>query len=244
MNHSIPGLPVHHHLPEFTQTHVHRVSDAIQPSHPLLSPSPPAPKSLPESESFPMSQLFAWCGQSTGVSALAETGVSFFPKNTQGWSPLEWTGWISLQLVLGFTTIGLTIWLLCIHTSVNGWVLGGTPRWPAFLCPFKSLSFNMSSTYSMYVVLRKRGFQHFFSLNSVRSRFCIKMHCRSQNTLKEQKLGHLPLSGQVYMQWADFLGTDCSGLLRHAFTPTAACLPRTPCSATPQLVWTSWPILY
>ena len=43
MNYSTPGLPVHHHLPEFTQTHVHRVSDAIQPSQPLSSPSPPAP---------------------------------------------------------------------------------------------------------------------------------------------------------------------------------------------------------
>ena len=43
MNRSMPGLPVHHHLPEFIQTHVHRVSDAIQPSHPLSSPSPPAP---------------------------------------------------------------------------------------------------------------------------------------------------------------------------------------------------------
>ena len=43
MNCSMPGLPVHHQLPEFTQTHIHRVCDAIQPSHPLLSPSPPAP---------------------------------------------------------------------------------------------------------------------------------------------------------------------------------------------------------
>ena len=43
MNHCTPGLPVHHQLPEFTQTHAHRISDAIQPSHPLLSPSPPAP---------------------------------------------------------------------------------------------------------------------------------------------------------------------------------------------------------
>ena len=51
------------------------------------------PQSLPASESFPMSQLFTWGGQSTGVSALA----LFLPKNTQGWSPLEWTGWISLQ---------------------------------------------------------------------------------------------------------------------------------------------------
>ena len=51
------------------------------------------PQTLPASESLPMSQLFAWGGQSTGVSALA----SFLPKNTQGWPPLEWTGWISLQ---------------------------------------------------------------------------------------------------------------------------------------------------
>ena len=50
------------------------------------------PQSLPASESFPMSQLFTWGGQSTGVSALA----SFLPKNNQVWSPLEWTGWISL----------------------------------------------------------------------------------------------------------------------------------------------------
>ena len=89
MNCSTPGLPVHHQLPEFTQTYVHRVSDAIQPSHPRSPPSPP----LPASESFPMSQLFTWGGQSTGVSAL----VSFLPKKSQGWSPSEWTGWIFLQ---------------------------------------------------------------------------------------------------------------------------------------------------
>ena len=90
---SKPRIPVHQQLPEFTQTHVHWVADAIQPSHPLWSPSPPAPQSLPASESFPMSQLFAWGGQSIGVTALA----SFLPKNTQDWSPLEWTGWIPLH---------------------------------------------------------------------------------------------------------------------------------------------------
>ena len=57
MNCSTPGLPVHHHLPEFTQTQVHRVSDAIQPSH-LLVPFFSCPQSLPASESFPVSQLF------------------------------------------------------------------------------------------------------------------------------------------------------------------------------------------
>ena len=59
MNCSTPGLPVHHQLPGFTQTHVHRVSDAIQPSYPLLSPFSSCPQSLPASESFPMSQLFS-----------------------------------------------------------------------------------------------------------------------------------------------------------------------------------------
>ena len=65
--------------------------------HPAMSSSvisfSSRPQSLPASESFPMSQLFAWGGQSTGVSALA----SFLPKNTQDWSPLWWTGWISSQ---------------------------------------------------------------------------------------------------------------------------------------------------
>ena len=85
--------PVHHQLPEFIQTHIHRVGDAIQPSHPLSSPSPPAPNSLPATGSFPMSQHFIWGGQSIGVSASA----SVLPMNTQGWSPLGWAGWISMQ---------------------------------------------------------------------------------------------------------------------------------------------------
>ena len=65
--------------------------------HPAISSSvvrfSSCPQSLPASESSPMSQFFTWGGQSTGVSALA----SFLPKKSQGWSPSEWTGWISLQ---------------------------------------------------------------------------------------------------------------------------------------------------
>ena len=86
---SKPGLPVQHQLPEFTQTHTHLVGDAIQPSHPLLSLSPPA---------FNLSQhrgLFQWVfasgGQSIGVSAAA----SVLPVNIQGWFPLRLTGLIS-----------------------------------------------------------------------------------------------------------------------------------------------------
>ena len=93
MNRSTPDLPVHHQLPEFTQTQVNRVGDGIQPSHPLSSPSPPA------SNPSQHQGLFQWVNSShevakvLGVSALA----SVLPMNTQDWSPLEWTGWISLQ---------------------------------------------------------------------------------------------------------------------------------------------------
>jgi len=92
MNGSTPGLPVHHQLPEFIQTHVHWVDDAIQPSHPLSSPSPPGPN-LSQHQSFPMSQRFTSGGQSIGVSA----STSVLLMNTQDWSPLGWTGWIFLQ---------------------------------------------------------------------------------------------------------------------------------------------------
>ena len=90
MNRSTPGLPVHHQLLEFTQTHAHWVSDAISSS---VVPFSSCPQSLPASGSFPMTQLFAWGGQSIGVSASA----SVLPMNTQDLSPWGWTGWISLQ---------------------------------------------------------------------------------------------------------------------------------------------------
>ena len=78
MNCSMPGLPVHHQIPEFTQTHVHRVSDAIQTSHPVV-PFSSCLQSLPASGFFPMSQLFAGSGQSIDVSASA----SVLPMNSQ-----------------------------------------------------------------------------------------------------------------------------------------------------------------
>ena len=66
MNRSTPGLSVHHQLPEFTQTHFHRVSDAIQPSHPLLSPSPPAPSPSQHQS------LFQWVNSSHEVAKVLE----------------------------------------------------------------------------------------------------------------------------------------------------------------------------
>ena len=66
MNHSSPGFPVHHQLPEFTQTHVHRVSDAIQPSHSLSSPSPPAPNPSQHQ------RLFQWVNSLHEVAKVLE----------------------------------------------------------------------------------------------------------------------------------------------------------------------------
>ena len=92
MDCSMPGLPIHHKLPEFTQTHVHWISDAIQPSHPLLPPSPPV-LNLSHHQG-----LFKWVssvsgGQSIGTSASA----SVLPMNIPVWFPLGLTGLISLQ---------------------------------------------------------------------------------------------------------------------------------------------------
>ena len=75
MNHSTPGHPVHHQLPEFTQTHVHQVSDAIQPSHPLSSPSPPAPNSSQHQS------LFQWVNSSHEVPKVLEFQLQLYIYN-------------------------------------------------------------------------------------------------------------------------------------------------------------------
>ena len=92
MDCSAPGFPVHHQLLELAQTHVYPVGDATQPSHPLSYPSPPT---------FNISQhqgLFQWVSSSHQVAkVLVSASTSVFPMNTQDWSPLGWTGLISLQ---------------------------------------------------------------------------------------------------------------------------------------------------
>ena len=92
MDCSTPGLPVHHQLPELTETHVHWVGDAIQPSHPLLSPSPPA------FNLFQHQGLFKWVSSlHQGAKVLVSASTSVLPMNIQNWFPLGWTGWISMQ---------------------------------------------------------------------------------------------------------------------------------------------------
>jgi len=100
MNRSTPGLPVHHQLLKFTETQVHRVSDAISSS---VAPFSSCPQSLPASESLPMSQLFAWGGQSTGVSALA----SSLPKsvNLKQINPVPDNSHVAIELASAFSLV-------------------------------------------------------------------------------------------------------------------------------------------
>ena len=94
MNHSTPGLPVHHQLPELTQTHVHRVGDAIQPSHPLSSPSPPA------SNPSQYQGLFQWVNSSHEMAKVLEFQLQ---HHSFQWTPrlisfrMDWLDLLAVQ---------------------------------------------------------------------------------------------------------------------------------------------------
>ena len=164
MDCSTPGFPVHHQLQESTQTHIPWISDAIQPSHPVI-PSSSCLQSFPTSGSFQMSQIFPSGGQSTGVSASA----SVLPTNIQDWFPLGWTGWISLQSkglsrVFSNTTVQKFsssvfsflysptsyLWLLVTYMTTIALI-----RW-TFLSKVMSLHFNMLSRFVIAFLSRNK----------------------------------------------------------------------------------------
>ena len=111
MNHSTPGLPVHHQLPEFTQTHVHRVGDAIQPSHPLSSPFPPAPNPSQHQS------LFQWVNSSHEVAKDWSFSFSIIPSK-------EHPGLISFRMDwLDFLAVQGTLKSLLQHHSSKASIL-------------------------------------------------------------------------------------------------------------------------
>ena len=110
MNRSTPGLLVHHQLPEFTQTHIHRVGDAIQPSHPLSSPSPPAPNPSHHQS------LFQWVNSSHEVSKYWSFSFSIIPsKEIPGLISFR-MDWLDLLAVQGILKS------LLQHHSVWGYI--------------------------------------------------------------------------------------------------------------------------
>ena len=119
MDSSMPGFPVFYHLLELAQTHVHWVSDAIQPSHPLLPPFPPAINLYQHKGFFPVSWLFVSGGQSIRASASALV----FPMNIQDWFPLGLTNWIAL-LSKGLSRLGACSSLLLFTFQPNSYYQG------------------------------------------------------------------------------------------------------------------------
>jgi len=113
-----PGFPVHQQLPELTQTHVHQVSDAIQPSHPLAALSPPA---------FNLSQyqgLFPWVSSLHQVAKALGVSASVLPMKSQDWFSLEWTGCCccccllyNIILVLPYINLNPP----CVYTCSQSW---------------------------------------------------------------------------------------------------------------------------
>ena len=111
MNRSKPGLPVHHHLLEFIQTHVHRVSDAIQPSHPLASPSPPVPNPSQHQS------LFQWVNSSHEVARVLSFSFSIIPSK-------EYPGLISFRMDwLDLLAVQGTLKRLLQHHSAKASIL-------------------------------------------------------------------------------------------------------------------------
>ena len=127
-----------------------RVHSDSRPSsqwcHPAISssvvPFSSCPQSLPASEAFPMSQLFSWGGQSTGVSALA----SFLPKKSQGWSPSEWTGWISFRMdCLDLLAVQGTLKSLLQHHGSKSSILRHSAFFTVYKDKVKTLSHSEES---------------------------------------------------------------------------------------------------
>ena len=121
MDYSTQGIPVHHQLPKFTQTHLYQVGDAIQLSSSVI-PFSSCLQPFSASVSFQMSQLFASGGQSIGVSASA----SVFPMNIQDWFPLGWTGWIFFavqEISLYTTSKQQAVWLHVANHYIDGYYM-------------------------------------------------------------------------------------------------------------------------
>ena len=200
-----PGFHVHHKLLELTQTHVHWVSDGIQPSQPLLFPLYLA-FIFPSIRVFSNESALQSGGQSTGVSA----STSVLPMNIQDWFPLGWTGWISLQSnglsrVFAKTTVQkhqffgvqLSLWS---NSHIYTWILEKPEFWLDGPLLAKSLLFNMLSR--LVIAFLSRGKCLLISW--------LQSPCAVILELPKIKYLTVFIFFPIYLPWSD--GTGCHDL--------------------------------
>ena len=148
MDCSTPVFPVHCQLPEFTQTHVHRVGDTIQPSHPII-PFSSCPQSFPASGSFQISQIFTSGGQSTGVSA----STSLLPMNHSGLISFR-MDWLDLLAVRG------TFKCLLQHDSSKSSIFWCSPFFTVQLSyPYMTIRYDLNQILYDYTVEVRNRFK-------------------------------------------------------------------------------------
>ena len=208
---AMPGLPVHRQLyrqlPEFTQTHVYWVSDAIQPSHPLSSPSPLTVNLSQHQGFFPMSQFFASGGRSIGVSA----STSVPSMNIQDWFPLRWTGQNSLHAnrlsrVFSNTTVqrhqifGAQLSLQS-SSHIHTWLLDKPLLW---------LYGTLSEMWCLYFLIHCLGCHSFPSKKQPSFNFMAAVTICSDFGAQENKVCHCFHFLAFYLPWSD--GTRCHDL--------------------------------
>ena len=202
MDCSTPGLPIHHHqLPEFTQTHIHWVGDAIQPSHLLSSPSPP-PSIFPSIKVFSNKSVLP-------ISIGASASTSVLPMNIQDWFPLGWTGWISLQgtlksLLQHHSSKASILWssaFFIFQLSHPYMTIGKTKALTIrpFVGKVTSLLFN---TLSRLVII--------FLPKSKRLNFMAGVTICSDFGAQENKVWHCFHCFPIYLLWSD--GSRCHDL--------------------------------
>ena len=206
MNRSTPGLPVHHQLPESTQTHVHCVSDAIQPSHPLSSPSPPAPN-LSQHQ-----RLFQWVSSLHQVAKVLEFQLHISPSDEHPGLISFRIDWLDLLAVQGtlksllqhHSSKASTLWCSAFFTvqlshpyMTNGETIALT-RW-TLVGKVMSLLFNMLSSLVITFLLRSK-----------RLNFMAAITIHGDFGAPKNTVSHCFHCFSIYLPWSD--GTRCHNL--------------------------------
>ena len=164
MNRSTPGLPVHHQLPEFTQTHVHRVGDAIQPSHPLSSPSPPAPN--PSQHQGLLLIHYVSNQRSISLPFIPRLSMIAFNKHlrgAEGWyeflyaSSTYWEKWLLSQVLPTFTKrfVHILFWIGKAWGGGESTWIGalGTAAWKTRVPPTQWGRVCQGSSLAKYIII-------------------------------------------------------------------------------------------